>query len=153
MLSWAFISISANSRTNHLLLQLNVFTWESCSQFRVVMLHTFNETACQSSTPSAFLDLQGVWLVKNRKDTLGWSFHLPCSSAGQNTALLPPVMAWCSSWIRYLRVNTPPVTSPLLAWTSRFKWVTWGTHTRYNHGPDAASSCDDFCMAVVENVT
>lgn len=120
MLSWVFISISANSLTNHLRLQLNVVNVVSCSQFLVVMFHTFNETACR------FLDLQGVWLVKNRKDTLGWSFHLPRSSAGQNTVLLPPVTAWCSSWIRYLRVNTPPVTSPLLAWTSRFKLVTWG---------------------------
>lgn len=52
------------------------------------------------------LDSQGVWLVKKRKDTPGWSFHFPSSTAGQNTELFPPVTTWYSSWIRYLHVNT-----------------------------------------------
>lgn len=48
------------------------------------------------------LDLHGVWLVKKRKDTPGWSLHLPSSLALQKTELSLPVTALCSSWIRYL---------------------------------------------------
>lgn len=51
----------------------------------------------------SILDSQGVWLVKKRKETPGWSFHFPHWSAWQNTALCPPLTALCSSWIRYLQ--------------------------------------------------
>lgn len=87
-------------------------------------------------------DSQGVWLVKKRKETPGWSFHFAWWSAAQNTELVPPLTALCSSWIRYLPTQT-----------NFFLYMPQSQNTDATMGePDTSSSGYNFCMAVIKDV-
>lgn len=90
----------------------------------------------------SIVDSQGVWLVKKRKETPGWSLHWPPRwSAWQNTELSPPLTALCSSWIRYLQTHTHTQNGNSLyiyilyaqvsAWSTRANKLL-GTHTKQN---------------------
>lgn len=72
------------------------------------------------------LDLHGVWLVKKRKDTPGWSLHLPSSLALQKTELSLPVTVLCSSSIRYLHITAHTHKIDSYSYTTHpHAWMHW----------------------------
>lgn len=84
-----------------------------------------------------------AWLKLPFALLLRWTEHGAVSTSHGLTQLVDQVPAreHATSYASPTHVNIQAQASDL------------GEKARYNRAPDAASSCDDFCVAVVENVT